>query len=78
MIFAAHHKSVVISKGGGQRTNFGRPLQIGGKLEGGVGGTIKGVGEPTSADRPESGVSNEGEGEGGGVGNSTFVDPVRI
>ena len=33
----------------------------------------RGVGEPTSTNRPEFGVSSEG-----GIGDSTFVDPVRI
>jgi len=32
------------------------------------------VGGPTPANRPESGVSSEG----GGAGDSTFVDPVPI
>ena len=43
--------------------NQGRSLQIRVKLEGGRSAVPRGVSKPISADRPESGVSNEG-GEG--------------
>jgi len=68
---------VVISKGEGergQRTNIGQPLQIRGKLEGGG----VGVTEGGSANVLRLTVPNPVLVTKGGVGDSTFVDPVRI